>query len=348
MNQVERIKMFSDAFGVSGHEDEVVACARKVCSEFSLREDKMRNLFINEQSDCDVLLDAHSDEVGFIVQAILDNGMIRFLPVGGWDAKNIVGACVEVLNRNNEKISGIVASKPVHFMSEAQKNAPLSFDALVIDVGACSYDEVVNDLHIGVGCFVAPKVTCSYDEQRGIFTGKAFDCRIGVAALVETMKRLNHKQVKVSATLTSQEEVGERGMICAMNQIAPKVMIAFEGCPADDTYESGRMVQSGLKRGVMIRHFDRSMITSPRLMALAIKLANEKGIKIQEAVRSGGGTNGGVVHNAHHGIPSIILGIPTRYAHSTCGYCAMEDYESAIELAMALIEALDQETIDSL
>ncbi len=340
------IQEFSDAFGVSGHEDEVLEVARTYLNDFHLREDKMRNLFINETSNIDVLLDAHSDEVGFIIQAILDNGMMRFLPVGGWDVKNVVGSKVTILNRNNEKVEGIVASKPVHFMSEEQRKQPLSFDALVIDVGACSYDEVVNDFHIGIGCFVVPSTKCEYNEISKVFSGKAFDCRIGVAALVEVMKRLKNPTLNVSGILSSQEEVGERGMICAMNQIKPKVMIAFEGCPADDTYESGRMIQSGLKRGVMIRHYDRSMITSPRFMKFTIDVAKKHNIKIQESVRSGGGTNGGVVHNAASGIPCVILGIPVRYAHSCVGFCSLEDFESAVSLALAMIQELNYDIID--
>ena len=162
---INMIKQFSDAFGVSGHEDEVVEVARTYLNDYPLREDKMRNLFINETNEMDILLDAHSDEVGFIVQAVLDNGMIRFLPVGGWDVKNVVGSQVTILNRDNEKVDGIVASKPVHFMNEQQRNQPLSFDALVIDVGACSYDEVVNDFKINVGCFVVPKVICEFNER---------------------------------------------------------------------------------------------------------------------------------------------------------------------------------------
>ena len=344
---IKMIKDFSNAFGVSGHEDEVVEVARHYLSDFTLREDKMRNLFINESTNIDVLLDAHSDEVGFIIQAILDNGMMRFLPVGGWDVKNVIGSQVTILNLNNEKINGIVASKPPHFMSEAERNGALSFNQLVIDVGACSYDEVVNDFHIGVGCFVTPSTKCEYNEHSKVFSGKAFDCRIGCAAVVETMKRLNNPKLNVSGILSAQEEVGERGMICAMNQIKPKVMIAFEGCPADDSFESGRMIQSGLKRGVMLRHFDRSMITSPRFMRFALDVAKKHGIQVQEAVRAGGGTNGGVVHNAHSGIPSVILGIPTRYAHSGIGYCSLNDFESAVSLALAIIEELNYDIIDN-
>ena len=51
----------------------------------------MRNLYMNlkgnSQGGVNIMLDAHSDEVGFIVQAVKSNGLLRFLPLGGWDVK---------------------------------------------------------------------------------------------------------------------------------------------------------------------------------------------------------------------------------------------------------------------
>ena len=134
--------------------------------------------------------------------------------------------------------------------------------------------------------------------------GKAFDNRIGCAAVVETLFRLHGRTLSntVSATLSSQEEVGERGMTCVMHNVKPDVVICFEGCPADDSFEEEYMIQSALKKGPMLRHFDRSMITSPRFQRYALELARANDIPVQESVRKGGGTNGGTIwysHNRH-------------------------------------------------
>ena len=83
---------------------------------------------------------------------------------------------------------------------------------------------------------VVPDVTCTYDETHDLFMGKAFDCRIGCAALIETLNQLSTEMldVDVEATLTVQEEVGERGSMAAVDNIDADVCIVFEGCPADE------------------------------------------------------------------------------------------------------------------
>ena len=73
MNSIELIKKLSDARGVSGFEDEVAELGKKFVGEdYPVEEDKIRNLYINnipkeKRTKPVVMLDAHSDEVGFMV-----------------------------------------------------------------------------------------------------------------------------------------------------------------------------------------------------------------------------------------------------------------------------------------
>lgn len=351
MREKECIIKLSNAFGPSGFEDDVIEYAktqvRDVCT---LKEDHMRNLYMElpaEEKETTVLLDAHSDEVGFIVQAVKPNGTLRFLPLGGWDPKNIIGNKVWIKNKDNELINGVVCSKPPHFMKDGEKGKSIDFDDLLIDVGATSAQELMEVYRIGIGSPVVPSVECEYNEKQKTFMGKGFDCRIGCAALLETMQELDSKKLhtKVVATLTSQEEVGERGMACAIHNVKPDIVICFEGCPADDTFEEPYMIQSGMKKGVMLRHFDRSMITNPRFQRFALEIAEKYGIHVQESVRKGGGTNGGITHTAYEGIPTIVIGVPVRYAHSCYGICAYDDYREAVELAKHIIEDISSQDI---
>ena len=105
------------------------------------------------------------------------------------------------------------------------------------------------------------------------------------------------------------------------------------------------MIQSGMKKGVMLRHFDRSMITNPRFQRFALEIAEKYGIHVQESVRKGGGTNGGITHTAYEGIPTIVIGVPVRYAHSCYGICAYDDYREAVELAKHIIEDISSQDI---
>ena len=304
-SKIKRILDFSTAFGPSGMEDEVSKLAMEDVKDIcEVHDDTMRNTYMHFKQDKEhkttILLDAHADEVGFIVQ-------------------------------------------PVHFLSAEKRNGKVDFDDLVIDVGATSATEVKEDFHISVGNFMCPAVTCKYDEAHKIFLGKAFDCRIGCAAVMDVLHQLKDVNHNIEATLTTQEEVGERGMDTAIKNLHPNIAICFEGCPSDDTFEQDYMIQSALKKGPMLRWFDRSYITSPRFMRYAIDLAHEKNIPVQESVRKGGGTNAGITHR--YNIPTIIIGIPVRFAHASFGICSEEDYDNAVKLAVEIIKNIDAETI---
>lgn len=347
---IERVLALSNAFGPSGMEDEVVALAKADTADFcDAAEDTLRNLYLRPRSNaskpggCTITLDAHSDEVGFMVQALLENGTLRFLPLGGWNPVNIVGAPVKIQTQNGF-VTGIVAAKPVHFMSEEEKRRPIDFDSLVIDVGTSDKAQT-RALGIRPGDFVVPAVSCAFDENRGVFMGKAFDCRIGCAALLDTLRQTQTSPNHVIGVLSAQEEVGDRGSTLAAKKIQADVVICFEGCPADDSFESPDLIQSAMNKGVMLRAFDRSMITHPRFQRFALRCAEEHGIPYQVAVRKGGGTNGGIYHT--YDMPTIVIGIPTRFAHSSVGFCSIKDYEGAVELAKAIIESLDKETVAS-
>lgn len=95
----------------------------------------------------------------------------------------------------------------------------------------------------------------------------------------------------------------------------------------------------------MLRHFDKSMITNPKFQRFALNIAQKYNIPVQESVRKGGGTNGGITHTAYQGIPTIVIGIPVRFAHSPIGICSFEDYRHAISLAKQIIQDITEEIV---
>ncbi len=351
METIERIKALSDAFGPSGFEDDVAAIVRNELEEYETYTDHMTNVRCEKEPGSDkpnVMLDAHMDEVGAIVQAIKPNGTIRFLPLGGWSRMCFPSSPFLIRSRDGKDIPAVIAVKPPHFMKASEKNSVPEVADMVMDVGATSAEEV-KALGIGIGSPCVPDVKCRYDEERGLFYGKAFDDRIGVACAIEVMKRLKEEELpcNVQASFSVQEEVGERGVRSNAEALKPSVMICYEGCPADDTFSEEYMIQAGLGRGPMLRHMDVSMITNWRFQKLALDVAREKGIPVQESVRSGGGTNGAMV-NQSYGVPAIVIGVPVRYIHSSNCWCRLDDFENAVRLGVELCRILDNTAVSRL
>ena len=163
------------------------------------------------------------------------------------------------------------------------------------------------------------------------------------------MKALKGEKLDVDyvGVLSSQEEIGERGAFVTRDVVKPDIAICFEGCPADDTFNPDYFIQTAMKKGPMLRHFDRCMVTNPRFQRFALELGKELGIPVQESVRSGGGTNGGPIHMSNGGVPVIVIGVPVRYIHSHHGFACVADYENSVKLAVEIIKRLNAETIQS-
>ena len=100
-------------------------------------------------------------------------------------------------------------------------------------------------------------------------------------------------------------------------------------------------------RGAMLRHIDVGMITNPRLMRYTLDLAHENGIPVQEAVRTGGRTNGAQINLTGQGVPTVVISVPVRYAHTHHGFSSISDYENVVRLAVQLVRSLDEEVIST-
>ncbi len=344
----------SNAFGPPGFEDDVLTVLREHLSGLGeIREDKVRNLYIYRKENTGkrpvLMLDAHTDEVGMMVQAVRPNGTLRFLPLGGWNKASLPGTGVTVRAADGRAVRGVIASKPVHFMNaDERKKTDFEITDLSIDVGTSSAAET-EALGIGVGAPCAPAVRFEPDADRGLMFGKAFDCRIGCAALVLTLTELEGKELPfdVVGVFSSQEEVGERGVRVAVETVRPDIAVCFEGCPADDTFTEPWLSQTRLGSGPMLRHMDKSMIANPRFMRFAVKTAEAAVIPVQCAVREGGGNNGAVINLSGRGIPVIVAGVPVRYIHSANCIAAYNDLENTVRLVTELAEKLSEAVLQS-
>ena len=337
MNSIEMIRDLSQAFGPPGFEDDVLAAASKyIPPGYATLRDSLLNFYMQKEEPVahlpTVMLDAHSDEVGLMVRAVKTDGTIVCTNLGGWTPAALLAQRMLVKSRTGELIIGVMAAKE-----------PASIDQLVLDIGASAKEDVLQ-LGIAPGCPVVPK---SEFEQRGaLMFGKAFDDRLGCAVALEVMHELNNQSLDVNlvGTLSSQEEAGLRGASVSANRVKPDVVICLEGAPADDMLGES-ITQSALDCGPMIRHMDASMITNPRFLRFALDIAQRLGIPVQEAVRTGGGTNGGRFHLANFGIPTLVIACPVRYPHTHNSIASFNDYKHAVQLTVELVKALNQDVI---
>lgn len=369
MNKDKAIRMIrdlSDTKGAPGFETEVAQLVQKLAEPLgTVIRDKMSNVYLERKGNqmkmddpfvptdperpLRVQLDAHMDEVAFMVHSILPNGCLSFVPLGGWVTSNIPAHKVWIRSNTGEYIKGLTTSKPPHFMSAAEKDSALSIEQIVIDVGSSSARET-EELGIEIGAPVVPDVVCEYDEERDLLLGKAFDCRSGCAAILDTLDTLKDEKLEcdVYAGFSTQEEVGTRGAQVTAQRIKPDIAIVFEGCPADDTFGDPAKSQTKLHKGPMLRHLDARMVTHPGFQQFALDLAAKSEIPAQRAVRTGGSTNGAPIHLSNLGVPCIVMGIPVRYIHTHYGISSYYDHHAAVRLASEILKNLSRETFEKI
>ena len=349
-SDVDLLRTLSEAHGISGHESDVrKLLVAEMPAEASPETDGNGSvLFRHGSTGPKIMLASHMDEIGFLVQQITDSGFLKVVPIGGWWTHSLPSQQVSIKTRSGRYITGIIGTTPPHLLPDSQKNTLMSIESLFIDVGAESRSEVETELGIRPGDPVAPKTTFIELEHKGKVAGKAFDNRAGLAAMIEASRILcagEHPNILISAA-TVQEEVGLRGAKTITSLCQPDCAIILEAPPADDTPGFPPSESQGKQgNGVQIRLFDPTAITNPALAELTEKIAIQSGIPYQLTVRKTGGTDAGALHLAGAGIPCIVLGIPTRYIHSHNGIADLNDYRATVSLAVALVRALDTETV---
>jgi putative aminopeptidase FrvX len=293
-----------------------------------------------------IMAAGHMDEVGFMVTAITDNGMLRFQTLGGWWSQVLLAQRVQVMTKNGPVI-GVIGSIPPHLLDEEKRSKPMEISNMLIDIGA---DDREDAERIGIkpGQPILPICPFTPMANKKKILAKAWDNRYGCGLAIELLQEL--KDVQLPNTLysgaTVQEEVGLRGAQTAANMIKPDIFFALDASPANDA--TGKKSEFGqLGKGTLLRILDRSMVTHRGMREFVLDTAEKHNIPYQYFV-SQGGTDAGRVHQSNDGIPSAVIGICSRYIHTHASIIHIDDYAAAKELVINLVKACDQTTIDSI
>ncbi len=344
-DSLELIEELTLLEGISGYEGKVSSYVQKALEGIgTIEKDRIGNLVCtisgtNPEAST-LLFAAHMDEIGFLVNDFTPEGFLRVQPVGGWNPATLSSAEVDILNRNGAPVRGVFGLISPHFLPKGKAPSLPALEDLFIDVGAASASEVHGLLGIDIGSRVVPAGRFSYREETGTLISKALDDRIGVAALIDLAFRLKEEPAAhtVYLAFTVQEEVGARGAQVLSHYVEADAAIIVEGAPADDIPGGAVRPQTSVGRGAHVRVFDPTHIGDPSLLSLIDTLHESGCTVIQKSVRKGGGTDAAHLALAGRGIPSVVVGVPVRYAHSHYGVCSIYDYDQLVNLLFAVCE----------
>ncbi|WP_077321399.1 M42 family metallopeptidase [Virgibacillus proomii] len=348
MNQ-ETLSLFqqlTELQGAPGDEKRVRTFMKQELAKYAdeIIQDNLGGVFgVKQGTGPRVMVAGHMDEVGFMVTKITKNGMIRFQPLGGWWNQVLLAQRVQIMTDNGPVI-GVVGSIPPHNLTEEQRKKPMEIKNMLIDIGA---DDKEDTERIGIrpGQSIVPLTPFTPMANKKKIMAKAWDNRYGCGLAIELLKELQDVTLpnQLFSGATVQEEVGLRGAQVAANKIKPDVFFALDASPANDA--AGKKDEFGhLGKGALLRIFDRSMITHQGMKNFILDIAESNHIPYQYFV-SQGGTDAGRVHLTNNGVPSAVVGICSRYIHTSASIIHVDDYAAAKELLIQLVKMLNETTL---
>jgi len=341
MKLVDVLEKLSNACGVAGREDEVRDLMKELLKPNvdEIREDKLGNVIGVKKGKKDattVMLAAHMDEIGLMVKNITKEGFLQFAKIGGIDDRILIAQKV-LVHTDKRSITGIIGSKPPHILKEEEKKKVIEADDLFIDVGAKDKQDA-QKMGVRVGDAVSFDIKFTRVGKDTV-VGKAFDDRVGCAALIETMRKLSKVDCTIYVVGTIQEEVGLRGATIAAFQLYPDVGIALDVTVAGDVPGVKEVeAPAKMRAGPALTVADAGLITHPKVLRLFIDSAEENKIPYQLETGMRGTTDAAKIALTKEGVPSGVISIPTRYIHSPASLLSLKDVENAVKLAVATVK----------
>ena len=313
------------ATSVSGRESKVREEISDIIAPFvdSVSVDALGNLIALKKGKGErkIMLCAHMDEIGFIVNFIEDNGMVRVGTLGGI---RLAAASFGFVVSEKGALGALCANADA-------KPEDYKADVMYIDIGASSKEEAEKYVSIGDTFVCAPRLERLLGER---VCGRPIDDRVGCLALLALAERLSDVELDddVYYVFSVQEEVGLRGSRPATFAISPDVAICFDVTSTGDT-PSAKPMACSVGKGAAIKIKDNSVICHPRLVSELCELAEENSIPYQREVLTFGGTDTASMQLTGIGCIAGALSIPTRYVHSSVELCDMGDVIACIDLA---------------
>lgn len=331
--EVERVLApLVEVYGVSGAEgpvrDRVIAA---LPSWAEAQTDTAGNLWVKlGTGDPLVVFVAHLDEIGFRVTGIRDDGQLVLESRGGF-FPSLYEAEPALVHTPKGIVRGVFPPRD----TVVARRSP---GALRVDVGTTTRS-ATEALGVEVGATVTmPKEYVRLAGTRA--TGRSFDDRVGCAALLLALRRLNPLRLRhaVAFVWSVREEIGLEGARVAAGTLGltPARVHAIDTfVSADAPLESRTYGFAPLGKGPVIRALDNSAAAPPVLVDSLRALARAARIPLQYGTTSGG--NDGSTF-APWGVPDVAIGWPLRYSHSPVETIDLRDVGHLAEVVRVIAE----------
>lgn len=349
-SSLKLLKELTELNGISGFENDVREYIKNELKDIctSITTDNLGSLICELKTDETkplIMFTAHMDEVGFLVNSILDNGMIRLKQVGGWWSHVLLAQEMVVTNHKHQEFIGVIGAEPPHGLTREQKNQVLPIDTLYLDMGVSSKQNIL-DLGINIGDPITPLTKFRVLNDHKTLLGKAFDNRLSIAIIIDLFKTIKRLDIPANVIFvaSTQEEIGCRGAKTSTYLVEPDIGFAIDVTESYDT-PGAENNPSRLGTGPALALMDGASISHRGLFDLVEEVAKRKSIPYTYDLCVFGGTDSSEIHKTKMGIINMTLSIPCRYFHSHTSLIHKDDFDNTKKLLLNLIKVIDNDKL---
>lgn len=294
-------------------------------------------------SDHKVVIEAHCDEIAWMVNTIEKEGFVRVKRHGGSDTMIAPSKTVFIHTHEGKKVPAVFGWPAIHMRNTSEDQVPKPHE-LWLDLGVTS-DKEVAALGVEVGNTVT--FDTPLKEIGDYYVGRSLDNKIGGYIIAEVTRRLLQRSRKLPFDLyvvnAVQEEVGLFGARLIAQTIKPDIALVHDVLHNTNT----PMVDKS-------KHGDTKGGEGP---AVEFSSQNHKDIikKFRDVAKcnriplqlSVGSMGNDTVSFFLQNIPTAIIATPLKYMHTTTEMVHKKDVEHAIQLFLETLLSITPEWIDS-
>lgn len=300
---------------------------------------------LNGSAPLRVMLDAHCDEIGFLVSYIDERGFLYLIANGGVTVPTTAGERIVIRGRKGP-VNGVFGVRPPHLAGGPEAVFIKDLASAPVDIGASSREEALTRVDLGAPAVVdagwrdlcGSRVSC-----RGL------DNRIGAYINTEVMRRLAEQplaplNVALHFVGSVQEELGLIGATTAAQIVKPHIGICVDVGFATDAHPEDRPKVGDIRLGGG-PIVGTGPLYNPILHEALLHTARAEGIAVQRQVRSrnAAGNNAYAMRMQAGGAATALISVPLRYMHSPVEVVDLDDVEEIIHLLCAFIGGLPAE-----
>lgn len=352
MTRVDLLRELCAIPALSGFEEPMIRRMRTAMSQLTpdVRVDRLGNVIAvlpAARPDAPTaLVMAHLDELGFVVRKIEDAGFVRVHRLGGVPERVLAGQSVVIHTDTGESITAVIGLKSHHVTPPEEKYQVVPVERVYLDAGFhTGMEAVAAGVRIGSPVTYAP----FFNQRHDIVMSKSLDDRLGCIVLLELLEQLRGEQlnVRLAFAATVHEEFTGRGSEVAAAQLDPAWAIAVDVAIACDTPDLQDHSEIGLRKGPVINTYTFhprgpliGTLPNPALRDRLIATARSQQLPYQLGTFFGGLTDASYTQYLGLGVPSVEIGIPTRYTHAPIEIASLEDVDNTVALITALVREL--------